>query len=98
MDEKIKKSLNHIAATPEGQDFLNWLMISCGWEKTIVASDDPQATQYWAARRGVYGGIRQNIEPRHLKVIEFLERKAATNDGSSTTTKRKRSTTKRGNT
>jgi len=80
-DEKFKAALNHIAASDEGQIVLAVLKDSCGWDATYLSSDDPQVTQYFAARRGVYGSIRHLIRPEYLKKIEFdYKKKAATHD------------------
>lgn len=70
-NEHFKECLNHIAATPEGQAVLFVLMEDCHWNKTILATDSPDVTQYHAAKRGVYGSLRQWIRPEYLKVIEF---------------------------
>jgi hypothetical protein len=74
-DELFKAALNNIAASPEGQLVLAVLKESCGWDQVYLSSDNPQVTQYYAARRGVYGSIRQLIRPEHLKKIEFDYRK-----------------------
>ena len=80
-DEQFKAALNHVAATPEGQLILAVLKDSCGWDMVYQAMDNPQVTQYYAARRGVYGSIRLLIRPEHLKKIEFdYKRKVAKND------------------
>ena len=70
-DAHFKECLNHIAGTTEGQIVLYFLMEECGWSKTFLSSEDPQVTQYYAARRGVYGSLRNQIRPEYLKLIEF---------------------------
>lgn len=76
-DKHFKECLNHIAATPEGQAVLFILMEDCHWNKTIVSTEKPKVTQYYAARRGVYGGLRQHIRPEYLKSIEFDHKRKA---------------------
>ncbi len=70
-DEHFKECLNYIAGLPEGKAVLYILMEDCHWNKTILATDKPEVTQYHAARRGVYGSLRQWIRPEYLKEIEF---------------------------
>ena len=80
-DKKFHDALNQIAASEEGRVVLAVLKDSCGWDATYLSSEDPQVTQYFAARRGVYGSIRQHIRPEHLKKIEFdYKRKIAHDD------------------
>jgi hypothetical protein len=80
-DKAFRDALNHIAALPEGQIVLAILKESCGWDDTILSSDNPQTTQYFAARRGVYGSLRKLIRTEHLKKIEFdYKKKVAKND------------------
>lgn len=82
-DKHFVECLNHIAATAEGRVVLAYLKDTCGWDKTYLSTEDPQVTQYHAARRGVYGGLRLNIRPQHLKEIEFnYQRKAVENERS----------------
>jgi len=80
-DKRFFDALNNIAASEEGRIVLAVLKDSCGWDATYLSSEDPQVTQYFAARRGVYGSIRQHIRPEHLKKIEFdYKRKKAHDD------------------
>lgn len=68
---QVKQALNEVAATEEGRIVLAALKDRCHWDNIMVASGDPQATHFYAAMRGVYAGIRQNIKPDLLKKIEF---------------------------
>lgn len=86
-DKKFKEALNHIAASEEGRMVLAVLKDSCGWDATYLSSNDPQVTQYFAARRGVYGSIRQLIRPEHLKKIEFDYKKKVAKDDDRPTSK-----------
>ena len=70
-NKAFKNALNHVAGTEEGQIVLAALMDSCGWNKTFLSTEDPQVTQYYAARRGLYGGLREVIRNEYLKKIEF---------------------------
>jgi ribosomal protein L19E len=69
--ERYLESLNHVAGTEEGQIVLAQLMHDCGWSRTYLSSEEPEVTQYYAARRGVYNGLRQHIRREYLKKIEF---------------------------
>ena len=90
-DKRFFEALNNIAASEEGRIVLAVLKDSCGWDATYLSSEDPQVTQYFAARRGVYGSIRQHIRPEHLKKIEFdYKRKVIKNEDT-----RKHGTSKR---
>jgi len=92
-DKLFIAALNHIAALPEGQVFFAVLKDSCQWDKTYLASDNPQTSHYYAVKRGVYGGIRQHIRAEYLKKIEFdYIRKVATNDRPATITVRRPAT------
>lgn len=80
-DKQFQQALNMVAATDEGRIVLAMLKDSCGWDATYLSSEDPQVTQYFAARRGVYGALRQHIRAEHLKKIEFdYKKKVAKND------------------
>lgn len=82
IDEKeFIRALNAVAATDDGQIVLAMLKDACGWEKTYIASDNPTISHYYAVKRGIYGGLRERINPQLLKVIEFeYQRKVETKD------------------
>jgi len=83
-DKAFIGAINRLAATEDGQVVLAILKDSCQWEQTYLASNDPQASHFYAVKRGVYGGLRQHIKPEYLKKIEFdYKRKAKQNDRSS---------------
>lgn len=69
--ERFTQAINAVAASEDGQVVLAVLADSCGWDKTYLSSDKAEVTQYYAARRGVYGGLRNHIKPQYLKKIEF---------------------------
>lgn len=88
-DKAFIRSLNAVAKTKDGKVLLAMLHHDCGWDKTFLASDNPQTTHYFATRRGVYGGLRQYVDPKHLKEIEhdykFVKTEKA-NDGRTSNT------------
>ncbi len=72
IDQKLFiTSLNAIAATDDGKIVLACLKDSCRWEHTYLSSENPQATQFYAAQRGIYGALRKFIRIEYLKEIEF---------------------------
>ena len=64
-------ALNEVAATDSGKIVLACLKDSCQWDETYLASDNPQITQFYAVKRGIYGGLRKLIKIGYLKEIEF---------------------------
>ena len=70
-EETYKEALNRLANTDDGKIVLAVLKSLCNWDMTILSSDDATKTLYYAAKRGVYGSVRKNILPKHLKAIEF---------------------------
>jgi hypothetical protein len=79
-DKLFQDALNAVAATDDGKIVLAMIMDSCGWDRVYMSSDDPQVTQYYAVRRGVYGGLRLKINPKYLKEIEFNYKRKVEND------------------
>jgi hypothetical protein len=69
-DKQFQDSINRLAATEDGQKVFAWLKHSCNWDATLMASD-PAMTQHYASIRGVWGKVRQYIDPKYLKTIEF---------------------------
>lgn len=69
--QKFITALNEVAATDSGRIVLAALKDSCHWDATYLSSESPQVTQFYAAQRGIYGGIRQHIKREHLIPIEF---------------------------
>ena len=88
---KFTEALNQVAATDAGKVVLAMLKESCKWDITLVAHDEPQVAQFYAAQRGVYGGLRQRIRIQYLKEIEF-NYKGKTNDRSDNRSNNTRST------
>lgn len=82
-DDTFKQALNRLAATDDGQIFLAYIKIMTGWDDVYLSTEDATVTQYYAARRGVYGGIRKLIKPEYLKSIEFNYEKDMTNGSES---------------
>ena len=64
-------ALNEVAATDNGKIVLAMLKDSCQWDATYLSSEDANVTQFYAVKRGIYGGIRQHINREHLIPIEF---------------------------
>lgn len=80
-DKAIKLAINEVAATEAGKVLLVYLKDFCKWDYTYLSSESPQVTQYHAAVRGVYNNLRNLIDDRYLKIIEFdIKRKAVKND------------------
>lgn len=81
-EKEIKQAINEVASTEAGKVLLFHLKELCRWDHTYLSSENPTATQYHAAVRGVYNNIRNLVDNKYLKVIEFdLQRKAVENDG-----------------
>ncbi len=64
-------ALNEVAATDSGKIVLACLKDSCQWDETYLSSDNPQVTQFYAVKRGIYGGLRKLIKIQYLKEIEY---------------------------
>jgi len=64
-------ALNEVAATDSGKIVLACLKDSCQWDETYLSSDNPQITQFYAVKRGIYGGLRKLIKIQYLKEIEY---------------------------
>jgi hypothetical protein len=92
-EKKLTEAINEVAATDAGKILLAAIKESCKWDLTLVAHDNPQVTQFYAAQRGLYGSLRQKIRIEYLKEIEF-NYKGKTDDRSDngiTTSRNKRS-------
>lgn len=75
------EALNRVAASDDGKIVLSYLMRASGWDSTMVSTEEPKVTQYYAARRGLYGFIRKDIRDEYLKSIEFdYQHKAVEHD------------------
>lgn len=83
-DDTLRAAINQIAATDEGKVFFAAMKDHCKWDQTYTSTENAQVTQYHAAVRGVYGGIRSMMRPEHLKEIEFNYKRKVDNDRPST--------------
>lgn len=70
-EQAFKEAINRVAASDDGRIVLAAIKHICKWDETFVASGDPVQTHYFAAMRGLYGGLRKHIRKEHLKEIEF---------------------------
>ena len=84
-------ALNEVAASDNGKIVLAMLKDSCQWDATYLSSEDANVTQFYAVKRGIYGGIRQHINREHLIPIEFNYKRKPDDRGND---KPKRSTSK----
>jgi hypothetical protein len=75
--KKFVTALNEVAATDSGKIMLACLKDSCQWDETYLSSEDPQVTQFYAAKRGIYGALRKLIKIGYLKEIEFNYKRKA---------------------
>lgn len=88
-NSEFNAALNRVAGTEDGKIVLAALKQMCAWDTTICNSSDPEATQFYAAQRGVYGAIRKLIRPEYLKEIEFdYQLEAESTHGRSSTSSR----------
>lgn len=70
-ENTLTEAINRLAKTEDGKIVLSYIKELCGWDRTVLASDDALATMFYASKRGVYGGIRKQIKPENLKGFEF---------------------------
>ncbi len=77
LSERIKQSVNAVAATEDGRFLFRYLAHVCGFGKSKVVADiqsktvDPVSTTFNAAMENVYLQIRRLIHREHLIKIEF---------------------------
>lgn len=75
----VKRAINRLVKTKDGQVFFKYLSDLCGFSVSSVVLDtksgevNMNSTLYNEARKTVYYKIRQLIKKEDLKVIEFLE-------------------------
>ena len=81
-DKVFKGAINRVCSTDDGKIVFAYLKEILGWDNVYLSSDEPNVTQYYAARRGVYAGLRKAIKPEHLKQIEFNYTREIETDGS----------------
>ncbi len=73
----LKRAMNRVAATKDGQTIFKWLMKECAFGESSICIDqnsmeiNKDATLYMESRKTVYYKIRNLIEPKYLKEIEF---------------------------
>lgn len=82
----VKRAINRLVKTKDGQVFLKYLSGLCGFSVSSIVIDpntgeiNINSTLYNEARKTVYYNIRQFIQKEDLKVIEFLEIKEDTDN------------------
>lgn len=67
----VKESINRLAQTDDGKIVLAWIHKDCGFGINLMSYEDPNVTQVYAAKRGVYASLRKNINPDYLVDIEY---------------------------
>lgn len=88
---KIEQMIKECASTPQGQVLLFWLMHECGFDCNNMNPENPNVTQWLAAKRGVYAKLRKMlntedvIQVEHGYVLKPVERKATKNERRNTT-------------
>ena len=70
-ETEAREAINRVASTEDGQVFLAVLNDECGFHRNLMSPDDPNKTQMYAAKRGVYAKIRKYIRPEHLLKAEY---------------------------
>lgn len=78
----FKEAINEVAATDSGKLVFAYLKDICQWDETYLSSESPELTHFFAAKRGVYGGIRKLIKNEYLKDIEFNYKRKIDDRGS----------------
>jgi len=77
--DAIRRDMEVCFSTPEGKRTLRWIMNECGYHDSSVAGNlqmnlsVTEGTLYNAARRTVYGKLRQQLPARILKDVEFQD-------------------------
>lgn len=69
--EEAKESIKRCAHTQDGKILLAILQQECGFMPNIMSLDDPNKTQVFAAKRGVWALFRKYILPEDLIDIEY---------------------------
>ena len=67
--EQIESSIKRLSNTQDGKVLLHAIMVHCKYHNNLMSSD-PYETQFYAAKRGVYGWLRKFIECDSLMDIE----------------------------
>jgi len=68
---EASQAINRVASTEDGKILLAYLCAQCGFFNNLMDPSDPNKTQVLAAKRGVYGAVRQAINPQHLLQAEY---------------------------
>jgi hypothetical protein len=79
--ESLIQAINQVAATAAGKILFASLKDVCMWDETILASDCPATSHFYAVQRGLYGRFRKHIKVEFLKEIEFNYSFRRKNDG-----------------
>lgn len=67
----VRESINRLAQTDDGKIVLAFIQKECGFMSNLMSYEDPNITQVYAAKRGVYAQIRKCINPEYLMDIEY---------------------------
>lgn len=99
INEKLfKEALNRLSNTDDGRYVLSYLKDVLHWDDIYLSSKEPQETQYYATRRGVYGWLRSHVNHDNLKQIEFNYKRKVEHDRSGSTRNDDNTRAKRGGT
>lgn len=77
--DAIRRDFEVCFSTPEGKSVLRWLIAECGYHESSVAGNLQmnlsvlEGTLYNAARRNVYGKLRQQLPARILRDVEVSD-------------------------
>lgn len=69
--QEVLEAINRVTGTEDGQILMAYLCHICGFFSNLMSMDDPNKTQALAAKRGVYGAMRQSVHPHNLLKIEY---------------------------
>lgn len=64
------QAVNRVASTEDGKILLYMLQRDCGFMRNLMSMDDPNQTQVFAAKRGVWAHFRNYIDKKHRVDIE----------------------------
>jgi len=77
--DRIKRVVNRLAETQDGQEFLNYLMRSCGFCVSSLVIDvntseiNTISSIYNEARKTIYYDIRRLLDKEKISKIEYLQ-------------------------
>lgn len=58
----LKANLHTVFGTPQGQEVMRWLEISCGWYHSVYSPQDPNMTLINDGKRQVVATIKTVME------------------------------------